>query len=185
MVSGDVRARLSLTILGAIKQDGYEKYQREWNYCPLNWREPFLGRRGKIVWDIYGLLGMTEGDFKGTERKHRRNCDFFGAPVGMIFTPDEDLEIGCWLDLGIDIGSLSIAARGRGLDTCAYAAFADFHTLKRPLPGLPERKIVICGLALGYAEPHALKISSSPNARRLRSSRPSPVVRAARCREPG
>ena len=113
VVSGDVRARLSLTNLGAIKRDGCEKYQRERNYCPLNWREPFLGRLGKIVWDIYGLLGISKGDFEGTERKHRLNCDFFGAPVFMIFTPDEDLEIGSWLDLGISIGSLSIAARGR------------------------------------------------------------------------
>lgn len=157
VVSGDVRAELSRAILNAIKRDGYEKYQREWNYYPLNWREPFLGRRRKIGWDLYGLLGISKGDFEGTERQRRRNYDFFGAPVGMIFTLDEDLEIGSWLDLGIFIGSLSIAAPGRGLDTCAQAAFADFHTLIRPLLGLPEREIVICGLALGYADHHALE----------------------------
>lgn len=157
VVSGDVRAELSRAILNAIKRDGYEKYQREWNYYPLNWREPFLGRRRKIGWDLYGSLGISKGDFEGTERQRRRNYDFFGAPVGMIFTLDEDLEIGSWLDLGIFIGSLSIAARGRGLDTCAQAAFADFHTLIRPLLGLPEREIVICGLALGYADHHALE----------------------------
>lgn len=157
VVSGDVRAELSRAILNAVKRDGYEKYQREWNYYPLNWREPFLGRRRKIGWDLYGLLGISKGDFEGTERQRRRNYDFFGAPVGMIFTLDEDLEIGSWLDLGIFIGSLCIAARGRGLDTCAQAAFADFHTLIRPLLGLPEREIVICGLALGYADSHALE----------------------------
>ena len=157
VVSGDVRAELSRAILNAVKRDGYEKYQREWNYYPLNWREPFLGRRRKIGWDLYGLLGISKGDFESTERQRRRNYDFFGAPVGMIFTLDEDLEIGSWLDLGIFIGSLCIAARGRGLDTCAQAAFADFHTLIRPLLGLPEREIVICGLALGYADSHALE----------------------------
>ena len=157
VISGQARTELSRLILNAIKRDGYEKYQREWNYYPLNWREPFLGRRRKIGWDLYGLLGISKGDFEGTEYQRRRNYEFFGAPVGMIFTLDEDLEIGSWLDLGIFIGSLSIAARGRGLDTCAQAAFADFHTLIRPLLRIPKREIVICGLALGYADPHAIE----------------------------
>lgn len=86
VVSGDVRAELSRAILNAVKRDGYKKYQHEWNYYPLNWREPFPGRRRKIGWDLYGLLGISKGDFEGTERQRRRNYDFFGAPVGMIFT---------------------------------------------------------------------------------------------------
>ena len=72
------------------------------------------------------------------------------------FTLEEDLEIGSWLDLGIFIGGLAIAARGRGLDTCAQAAFADFHTLIRPLLGIPDNQVVICGMALGYADADAL-----------------------------
>ena len=74
----------------------------------------------------------------------------------MMFTLDEELEIGSWLDLGIFIGALTIAARGRGLDTCAQAAFADFHTLIRPLLGIPDNQIIICGMALGYADPGAV-----------------------------
>ena len=157
VISGDVRAEMSRTILGAIEREGYEKYRREWNYYPLNWREPYLSRRRKIGWDLYGLLGIGKGDFEDTELQRRRNYEFFGAPVGMIFTLDEDLEIGSWLDLGIYIGSLTVAARGRGLDTCPQAAFADFHTLIRPLLGLSEREIIICGLALGYADPDAIE----------------------------
>lgn len=150
--SGALRRQISQTILDALDRDGYAKYQREWNYYPINWREPFLGRRRKIGWDLYSLLGIPKGDFERTEQQRRENYRFFGAPVGMIFTLDQDLEIGSWLDLGIFIGSLTIAARGRGLDTCAQAAFADFHTLIRPLLGIPESQIIICGLALGYAD---------------------------------
>lgn len=157
VLSGVLRAELSQRILDAIDRDGLEKYRREWNYYPVNWREPFLGRRRKIGWDLYGLLGIDKGDFEGTQRQRRRNYEFFGAPVGMMFTLDEDLEIGSWLDLGIFIGSLTIAARGRGLDTCPQAAFADFHTLIRPLLGIPQSEILICGLALGYADPDAIE----------------------------
>lgn len=154
--SGDARQRISSTILAALDRDGYTPYQREWNYYPVNWREPYLGRRRKIGWGLYGLLGIDKGDFESTERQRRQNYTFFGAPVGMIFTLDQDLEIGSWLDLGIFIGSLSIAARGRGLDTCAQAAFADFHTLIRPLLGIPGEQIIICGMALGHADPGAV-----------------------------
>jgi nitroreductase len=155
--SGALRQRISDTILAALDRDGYGPYQREWNYYPVNWREPYLGRRRKIGWGLYGLLGIGKGDFERTERQRRRNYEFFGAPVGMIFTLDDDLEIGSWLDLGIFIGSLTIAARGQGLDTCPQAAFADFHTLLRPLLGIPDKQIIICGLALGHADPDAIE----------------------------
>jgi nitroreductase len=157
VVAGEDRAELSRAILGALDRDGYEKHKREWNYYPVNWREPYLARRRKIGWDLYGLMGIKKGDFEGTEKQRRRNYEFFGAPVGMIFTLDEDLEIGSWLDLGIFIGSLTLAARGRGLDTCPQAAFADFHAVIRQQLGIPEKEIIICGMALGYADPGAVE----------------------------
>jgi nitroreductase len=153
--SGALKVEITRTILDAIDRGPREQYKREWNYYPQQWREPFLGRRRKIGWDMYGLLGIPKGDFEATERQRRQNYEFFGAPVGMMFTLEDDLEIGSWLDLGIFIGSLAVAARGRGLDTCPQAAFADFHTLIRPLLRIPDNEIVICGMALGYADPEA------------------------------
>jgi len=155
VVGGEIKANLTRTILDAIARDGFEKYQREWNYYPVQWREPFLGRRRKIGWDMYGLLGVGKGDHEGTHRARLRNYEFFGAPVGLIFTLDQDLEIGSWLDLGIMIGAIMIAARGHGLDTCPQAAFADFHSIIRPLLGIPDHEIIICGMALGHADPDA------------------------------
>lgn len=155
VIAGEARAGLTRAILDAVASDGFEPYQREWNYYPQRWREPFLGRRRKIGWDMYNLLGVAKGDFEGTQAARLRNYDFFGAPVGMIFTLDEDLEIGSWLDLGIYLGALMIAARGRGLHTCPQAAFADFHRVIRPLLGIDENEIVICGMALGHIDPDA------------------------------
>jgi nitroreductase len=155
VIAGDVKDRLEKAIFDAVARDGFEPYQREWNYYPVNWREPFLGRRRKIGWDMYSLLGVPKGDFEGTQRARMRNYEFFGAPVGMIFTLDEDLEIGSWLDLGIYLGALMIAARGHGLHTCPQAAFADFHTIIRPQLGIPEKEIIICGMALGHIDPDA------------------------------
>jgi len=155
VVAGEARDRLCHAILDALDREGAAAHKREWNYYPVNWREPFLARRRKIGWDLYGLLGIAKGDFEGTERQRRRNYEFFGAPVGLIFTLDEDLEIGSWLDLGIFIGAFAIAARGRGLDTCPQAAFADFHAVIRRELGIPQDEIVICGMALGHSDPAA------------------------------
>lgn len=152
VVAGDKRLALSRAIQEAIDRDGSGTHKRDWNYYPASWREPFLSRRRKIGWDLYSLAGVKKGDFEGGERQRRRNFDFFDAPVGMIFTLDEDLEIGSWLDLGIFIGAVMIAARGEGLDTCPQAAFADYHAIIRPQLGIPDNEIVICGLALGHAD---------------------------------
>jgi len=155
VIGGDVKIRLEKAILDAVERDGFEPYQREWNYYPVNWREQFLARRRKIGWDMYNLLGVAKGDFEGTQRARIRNYEFFGAPVGMIFTLDEDLEIGSWLDLGIYLGTLMVAARGHGLHTCPQAAFADFHKIIRPLLGIPESEVIVCGMALGHIDPAA------------------------------
>jgi nitroreductase len=155
VIGGDVKNKLEQAIFDAVERDGFEPYQREWNYYPVNWREPFHGRRRKIGWDMYGLLGVAKGDFEGTQRARMRNYEFFGAPVGMVFTLDEDLEIGSWLDLGIYLGSLMIAARGHGLHTCPQAAFADFHKVIRAQLGIPEKEVIICGMALGHIDPDA------------------------------
>ena len=154
VVAGEVRDRLCGAILRAI-EDGHRGDKREWNYYPTRWREPYLGRRRKIGGDLYGLLGIAKGDYEATELQRRRNFDFFGAPVGLVYTLDKDLEIGSWLDLGIFIGTFMIAARGAGLDTCAQAAFADYPDVIRRELAIPQSEVVVCGMALGYADPQA------------------------------
>jgi len=155
VIAGDKRLALSGAIHAALDRDGAEAHQREWNYYPENWREPFLGRRRKIGWDLYSLMGIKKGDFDATEKQRRRNYDFFDAPVAMLFTLDEDLEIGSWLDLGIYIGAVMIAARGMGLDTCPQAALANVHKVLRAQLGIPPNEVVICGMGLGFEDTSA------------------------------
>jgi nitroreductase len=139
----------------AERRTGATEPAPEYAYYPQTLRDPYLARRRALGWSLYGLLGIAKGDRAGSRAFHDRNFDFFGAPVGMIFTLDEDLEIGSWLDLGIYLGSLMIAARGHGLHTCPQAAFADFHKIIRPLLDIPEKEIIVCGMALGHIDPDA------------------------------
>jgi nitroreductase len=129
--------------------------EAEFRYYPETFPEPFLSRRRKVGWDLYGLLGIQRGESEKMKAQHARNFEFFGAPVGIIFTIDRRLEIGSWLDYGMFLGNVTVAARGMGLDTCPQAAFASHHrTIRAHLP-VPESEVVVCGMALGHADREA------------------------------
>ena len=151
VVAGPVRDQLCKAILDALDRDGQAAHHREWNYYPVNWREPYLGRRRKLGWDLYGLLGIGKGEREKTRAQHARNFVFFDAPAALVFTIDRDFEKGSWLDYGMFLQSVMLAARGMGLDTCPQAAIASAHEILRRHLGIPPLEVVICGMSLGYA----------------------------------
>ncbi|WP_019218492.1 nitroreductase [Bartonella florencae] len=131
------------------------KGEREYHYYPRQWREPYLSRRRKNGLDLYKSLGIEKDNQEKMLRQKARNFSFFGAPVGLLFTMDHDMEIGSWLDLGIFMQTIMLAARGFGLDTCPQAAFADYHRQIRTLLSVPTDRHIICGMALGYRDESA------------------------------
>jgi nitroreductase len=104
-------------------------------------------------------MGITREDKAGMHAQRRQNFDFFGAPTGLVFSIDRDLEIGSWLDCGMFVQSVMIAARQFGLETCPQAAFANFHEVIRRHLSIPQDQMVICGMALGYPDESA-KVNS-------------------------
>jgi nitroreductase len=128
---------------------------QEVQYYPDEFFEPYLSRRRAVGWELYGLLGIARGEAVKMKAQHRRNFQFFDAPVGMIFTIDRRLATGSWLDYGMFLENVMTAARARGLDTCAQAAWSHYHNAIRPVLGLAEEETVVCGMALGHADPEA------------------------------
>lgn len=151
VLTGPARDRLCAEILAA--HEAGEHPPMEYQYYPETWSDPYLGRRRDIGWALYGLLGIAKGDREATTRQHGRNYQFFGAPVGLMFTIGRGLAYGSWLDLGMFMQSVMTAARGCGLDTCAQAAFASYHAIIRRQLAIPETQIIACGMALGHADP--------------------------------
>lgn len=150
VLTGAARDRLSTAVLAAF--DGPEKHTNEWAYYPKEFREPYLSRRRKVGWDLYGLLGIARGESERMHAQHGRNFRFFDAPVGMVFTIDRHLEIGSWLDYGMFIQNIMVLARSHGLESCPQAAFAAYHKVIRAELGLDDEQVVVCGLSLGYAD---------------------------------
>ncbi len=142
--------------LVALEQAGAPR-AAEYQYYPRAWREPYLARRRKVGWDLYAALGIGRRDTGRMAAQHARNLVFFDAPVGLIFTIDRDLELGSWLDYGMFLENIMVAARGFGLDTCPQAAFISYagHIARRL--AIPESQMLVCGMALGYGDPDAVE----------------------------
>lgn len=173
VLTGAAKERLSAAILAAY-DDPVQRAQHteEYAYYPKQWIEPYLARRRKVGWDLYGLLGIGRDDKARMHAQHGRNYRFFDAPVGLIFTIHRVLEQGSWLDYGMFLQNVMVAARARGLDTCPQAAFTPFHRVIERELALPPEQMVVCGMSLGYAD-----VSRVENS--LRTER-EPVGRFAR-----
>lgn len=165
VLTGAARTRLCAALQRAHDDPAAAKvHTEEYAYYPRQWVSPYIERRRKVGWDLYGLLGITRDDKAGMHRQHGRNYRFFDAPVGLIFTIDRILEQGSWLDYGMFLENIMIAARGRGLDTCPQAAFTPFHRIIAEELALPPGEMVVCGMALGHAD-HG-KVENSLNTER-------------------
>jgi len=157
VVAGAARERLVKAMHDEYLAHGDEGWKREYEYYPVKWRDPYLARRRKIGWDLYGLLGIAKGERDKTHRQHGRNYLFFDAPVGLVVTIERDLPVGAWLDTGMFLENVMLAARAFGLDTCPQAAIASAHSVIRRELGVPEAQMIVCGMALGYARADAVE----------------------------
>lgn len=158
VLTGESRASLSRQIVAAY-DDPVERatHVEEYAYYPTEWKSPFIDRRRKVGWDLYSLLGIAKTDKARMHAQHRRNYEFFGAPVGLMFTISRTMRQGSWLDYGMFLQSIMVAARGRGLDTCPQAAFTQFHRIITAHIGAPDDEQLVCGMSLGYADLSAIE----------------------------
>ena len=151
VLTGEKLRQLSTAILAAHDAAG-GGHAEEYNYYPVKWTSPYVDRRRKIGWDLYALLGLGRENKAGMHAQHGRNYGFFDAPVGFIFTIDRIMEQGSWLDYGMFLQNVMLAARARGLDTCPQAAFNQYHKIIAEVLQLPDNEMVVCGMSLGYAD---------------------------------
>ena len=155
---GKAKERLSEKILAAYDDPAEAvKHKSEYDYYPTKWVSPYIERRRKVGWDLYGLLGIERGEKAKMHAQHRRNYKFFDAPVGLIFSIDRILEKGSWLDYGMFLQNIMIAARSHGLDTCPQAAFTPFHKIIGEFLEMPPNELLVCGMSLGYADNTAIE----------------------------
>jgi nitroreductase len=129
-----------------------KQYTEQYDYYPEKWVSPYIDRRRENGWSLYGLLGIGKADKDRMHEQQQRNFKFFDAPVGLMFTIDPIMGRGSLLDYGMFIQNIMLAARARGLHTCPQAAWNGFHSIILPHIGAGEGEMMVCGMALGFAD---------------------------------
>jgi len=124
----------------------------EYHIYPPRLSEPYRTRRFHVGEAMYGALGISREEKEARLKAFARNWEFFGAPVGMIFTIEREMQQGQWADLGMFLQTIMLLARERGLHTCPQEAWAFWHRVIRDYLQVPQNEMIFCGMALGHAD---------------------------------
>jgi nitroreductase len=150
VLSGAARERVSQALLQA-HNEARDQHQSEYQYYASPLPEPYLSRREDFGRTYYGELGIEQSDLMARAAQTAKNYSFFGAPIGLIITIDRRLQLGSWLDLGMFVQNIMIAAGARGLQTCPQETFSKYHAVLRELLPIRAEEMVVCGMSLGFA----------------------------------
>ncbi len=153
-LSGDARQRLINAVSEQIDAGNMEDNPDIAIY-PEPLSSPYRDRRFECGIGLYKTLGIARDDKAGRMRQWRANYDFFGAPVGLIFTLDRQMGRAQFLDLGIYLQSVMLLAQEAGLNSCPQLSWSSWAETVRGTLGLGQDEMVIVGMALGYGDPKA------------------------------
>ena len=136
-----------------------DRGEKDYSYYPEKWHEPFKSRRIACGQQLYTTLGIERRDRKARMEQWRANYKGFDAPVLLFFFMDKSLATGSYMDYGMFLQSIMLAALEEGLTTCPQAALAEYTTLVKEALDYPSDSILVCGMALGYEDKDA-KVNS-------------------------
>ena len=155
VISGQVRDELVNTVAEKMASNPVGDGS-EYNVYPPELKDPYRTRRRVVGNDLYSLIGIAKEDRMAKFEQVGKNFTFFGAPVGLIFSIDRQMEQGQFADLGMFMQNVMVLAREAGLHTCAQEAWAIWHQTIRDVVGIPQDELVFCGMCLGYADEEAV-----------------------------
>ena len=151
VLTGDARDRITAKAVDIFRA-GPEKLAPEYPFFPQPLHDPFIGRFNIFRGQLGDAVGVPRSDKYGRLKDVERQFRFFEAPVGMIFTMDRNLEWASFICYGCFLQSLMLAAKARGLDTCAQQIWSLQHPMLRQELGFADSDMVVAGLSLGYAD---------------------------------
>ena len=80
------------------------------------------------------------------------SCNFYGAPVAIIVSIDKSFSKARYVDLGVCLGYLLLAAHDLGLWTCPIGLISAYEEEVKDVLNIPDNKNVVIGVALGLPD---------------------------------
>lgn len=153
VVRGDSKRRIGEAIIAA--HDAGQTETPDYQYYPSEWFDPYKSRRKATGLALYGALNIGREDTQARIDAWNNNYRFFGAPVGLLVFIDRRLAQGSWIDTGMFLQNIMLAAENEGLATCPQASLAEYPNIVRDILGIDQQMALVCGLSLGYPDPQA------------------------------
>ena len=135
---------------------GGDKGKADYPYYPLEWKEPYISRRKSCGLLMYKTLEIKREDKERQMDQWAANYRAFDAPVMLLFFMDSAMQAGSYMDYGMFLQSVMLAAVEQGLGTCPQASIADYPEIIKTELGYPDDSVLLCGIALGYEDKEAL-----------------------------
>lgn len=150
IVEGESKQLLAERIISA--RENNQPPNPDYDYYPSEWKEPYKSRRKGSGLALYQALEIRREDTEKQKQAWYNNYHFFGAPVGLIFYIDKQLNQGSWIDMGMFLQNAMLSAIELGLSTCPQAALAEYPDIVREVLDIDEQYYIVCGMALGYED---------------------------------
>ena len=117
--------------------------EMDYHYYPTQWGEPFRRRRVECGHLLYRSLKISREDRERRRQQWIENYRAFGAPCVIFVLIRRGLESGSFMDAGMFIQSVMLAASEFGLSTCAQAALGEYPDIVRRALGFDDDHIVL------------------------------------------
>ncbi len=150
IITGNTKQQLQTAIEQAFASGN--KAHPDYEYYPTEWRTPYIERRKQCGLQLYKSLDIKREDKQRRQAQWAANYRAFDAPVMLLFFIDKIMQTGSYMDYGMFLQSIMLAAMDEGLATCPQAALAEYPDIVRSTLGYSDDKIVLCGMALGYED---------------------------------
>jgi nitroreductase len=151
LVGGAAKDKLAQALSEAHQKSSADYQPERPMYAP-NLPVPYSDRLQLFGRVFYDALGIDRTDMEARGRQTARNLIFFDAPIAAFFTVDRRLEAGSWFDCGLLAQTFMLAAKARGLDTCAQIFLTKYHSVVRRHLPIDDSEIMLCGMSIGYAD---------------------------------
>lgn len=152
-LSGDALEAFKAVLAQAISDN--RPQVSTYSYFPDPMPPDLKAKQRAAGYALYEALGIERRDLEGRKAQFARNYRFFDAPVGIVVTIQRDMGKGCFMDLGMTLMALFLAAENMGYATSGIGALANFGDLVHEDLGLAQDELVVCGIALGLPDTNA------------------------------
>jgi len=146
VVIGEERERLSRRLMKA--------YREKQISCGPDTVKPLpktFARRGaktlEAMTPFFKEMGVQSDQFT-----NEGSCNFYGAPVAIIFCLDDSFSKARLVDIGVILGYFVLAAHELGLSTCPIGLITAYEDEIKDVLNIPENKKVVIGIALGIPD---------------------------------